>query len=90
MTTTTSTKKCLTSCKRVELYGQDVLQCFYDEQVACERLQPECKDEGLVVCKPRVVNLGAFDPRPAMSDIQVTNSPYMSPPPASSLPLMGP
>lgn len=51
-------KRCIIGCTQVTMHGVDVWDCVYDEQVRCSRFQSECKDEGDVVCRPRVVSLG--------------------------------
>lgn len=81
-------KRCVTGCTTSMEFDTEVTLCWFEDLPACHRFQRECFDRGLVVCKPRVVNLGAWDPRPAPSAPMTTYS--LTPPKDSSLPPMGP
>ena len=84
-------RHCVVACRVGMSYSREVRDCWYDVQAECARFQPECRDEGDVVCHPRVVSLGTWDPRPAPSDPVSYNALGSLPvPPGSTLPLMGP
>jgi hypothetical protein len=51
-------------CASVCLERGPVWHCVYELQHECAAGQFECVDRRDVVCVPRVVNLGEWDPRP--------------------------
>ncbi len=48
--------------------GPEAKTCFYTERPVCERREFVCKDNETTVCRPVVVNLGTWEPRPSPSE----------------------
>lgn len=68
-------KHCLLSCF-VEYEGED---CLYDEAATCGR-RGECIESKVRTCRPRVVNLGTWDPVPISARrarVRINFAPYL-------------
>lgn len=48
--------------------GPGVKTCYYTEKPVCERREFVCKDSEVIACRPAVVNLGSWEPRPSASE----------------------
>ena len=55
--------------------------CYFDLKTKCELYEWDCQDTSSVACKPVMVNLGPFEPRPIPPDREWPNNAYQKPPP---------
>lgn len=65
-----SVKKCVSACKE----QGSILVCFYDLKKECGKHEFECRDSDKVDYKPRVVDLGRWDPRKPTEEWEKTYS----------------
>ena len=56
--------------------GPNVKTCFYTEKPVCERREFVCKDDETTVCRPVVVKMGSWDPRPNPTEWEKTTYYY--------------
>ncbi len=61
---------CVTACF---YYDEGRLICYYEKKPSCSQV---CVESREVLCRPRIVNLGDWDPRPETWD----TTPYRPPP----------
>ncbi len=60
---------CITGCFA---YSDDQIICYYEKKATCSRV---CVESSEVLCRPLIVNLGDWDPRPETWD----TTPYHPP-----------